>query len=187
MVQNYIERLANLLRNEARRSGVHYGLQPVQLEALNYLAACNRYSNTPLGVTDYLGLTKGTVSQTLKVLEAKGLIDKHIDAKDKRVVHLHLTNAGNKLLQDAVPAPVLSKAYQILPGAVQQQLGAGLAELLRSLQQTNGLKSFGVCTTCRYNRRLSDDTFFCELTNENLSRRDTELICREHAAKSESS
>ena len=44
LIHEYLERLSNLLRTEARRSGTAYGLQPVQLQALHYLAICNRYS-----------------------------------------------------------------------------------------------------------------------------------------------
>ena len=70
---NIIERLANVLRQEVRAEGQSLGLQPVQQEALYYLSICNRYSDTTLAVTEYLGLTKGTVSQSLKVLENKTL------------------------------------------------------------------------------------------------------------------
>ncbi len=69
-------------------------LQPVQLSALHYLARCNRYSDTPLGVTEYLGLTKGTVSQSLKVLEGRGLISKLPDARDRRSVHRYARVTG---------------------------------------------------------------------------------------------
>ena len=91
---DYLERIASLMRAWAREQPLMADLQPIQLSALNYLARCNRYSNTPLGVTDFLGLTKGTVSQSLKALEAKGLIEKRPDALDRRSVHLELTEEG---------------------------------------------------------------------------------------------
>ena len=74
--QDLLERLNNLLRMEMRAFGLSYGLLPVQIEALTYLTRCNRYSDTPQAVTEYLGLTKGTVSQSLKVLEQKGFFGK---------------------------------------------------------------------------------------------------------------
>ena len=86
-----IEQLGNLLRAEERQAGSVHGLQPVHLQALHYLLRCNRYSDLPASVTDYLGLTKGTVSQTLLVLEKKRYIEKHPDVADRRSVHLALT------------------------------------------------------------------------------------------------
>jgi hypothetical protein len=57
-----VGRLASPVRNEARQALAEHGLQPVQFEALHYLTRCNRYSDTPMAVTEFLGQTKGTVS-----------------------------------------------------------------------------------------------------------------------------
>ncbi|MCA9453857.1 MAG: MarR family transcriptional regulator, partial [Nitrospira sp.] len=96
-----LERLCNLQRMEARAFGLRYGLQPVQMEALTYLTQCNRYSNTPQAVAEYLGLTKGTVSQSLKVLEQKGFLRKEADHEDKRIVRLAPTTKGSNLVKKA--------------------------------------------------------------------------------------
>lgn len=98
-----LDRLSSLTRMWFRQHPLLADLQPVQLSALMYLARCNRYSNTPLGVTDYLGLTKGTVSQSLKLLESKGLIVRKQDARDKRSVHLQLTESASTLLDALLP------------------------------------------------------------------------------------
>ncbi|WP_341501246.1 MarR family winged helix-turn-helix transcriptional regulator [Gallaecimonas sp. GXIMD4217] len=175
---NLLERLASHLRSQARRGDT--GLQPVQIDALHYLSRCNRYSNTPLGVTDFLGLTKGTVSQSLKVLESRGLIEKRADAHDKRVVHLLVTPAGRELLDGAIPPVELEQAMSALAAPLQQQLLGDLSTLLLALQRTNGMKSFAQCKSCRFNRRLEDGRFACGLTGEPLSEEEVELICREH-------
>jgi len=185
-LHQHLERLSNLLRNEARQTGMDYGLQPIQLEALHFLGSCNRYSDTPIGVTEYLGLTKGTVSQTLNVLHGKGLIRKVADKKDKRTTHLKLTKTGEKLLEKAVPAPLLRDAYEQLQATQQTQLIDDLKRLLTTIQQSNTMKSFGVCHTCRFNRRVDARQYFCELTQEALSPDDIQLICREHSSRQSS-
>ncbi|NOZ52113.1 MAG: MarR family transcriptional regulator [Gammaproteobacteria bacterium] len=182
-LHQHIERLSNLLRNEARTSGMDYGLQPIQLEALCYLSNCNRYSDSPIGVTEYLGLTKGTVSQTLNVLHSKGLIRRISDKKDKRVTHLKLTTASKKLLDKAVPAPMLRRAYEGLQKEKQIRLVNDLKQLLTTIQRSNTMKSFGVCNTCRFNRCIETGQYFCELTQEALSPNDIQLICREHSSE----
>ncbi len=182
LIHQYLERLCNLLRAESRRSGADFGLQPVQMDALNYLANCNRYSDTPQAVTDYLGTTKGTVSQTLNILEEKGLIAKARDAADKRVVHLHVTSAGISLLKQSIPAPLLDAACRELPPDEQEHVVSALRSLLTAWQRKNGSVAFGQCKTCRYNQRRNSTQYFCGLTQENLTRKETELLCREHAA-----
>ena len=74
---------------------------------LHYLSVCNRYSDTPMAVTEYLGQTKGTVSQTLKVLEKKALLFKEPDKDDKRVMHLKLTEQGQAAVARQHPYTVV--------------------------------------------------------------------------------
>ena len=67
-----LERLTRLMR-----AGEHEGgLNPAQWEALRYLSRANRFSNSPIALTRFLGSTKGTISQTIKALERKGYIAK---------------------------------------------------------------------------------------------------------------
>ncbi|PIQ96292.1 MAG: MarR family transcriptional regulator [Nitrospinae bacterium CG11_big_fil_rev_8_21_14_0_20_56_8] len=184
LLQDYFERIAYLLRSETRLAGIHLDLHPIQMSALHYLLRCNRYSNTPQGVTDYFGLTKGTVSQTLKALEGKGLIRRSPDKQDGRKVHLHVTAEGKKLLQRSIPAPAVVGAWAGLPNAEQDQLVEVLRKILQAMQFMNELKPFGLCRSCRYNTQLGEGEFFCELTRENLSETDVTLICREFQAPS---
>ena len=179
-IHNYIERLSNLLRTESRQLLTSHGLQPIQLEILHYLSVCNRYSNTAKGVAEYLGQTKGTVSQSIKVLERKGLITKHVDNIDKRIVHLKITSNARTLLKKTVPAPLFSNAGKLIKEQSIKQIQSALKSLLMAVQKANGLKSFGVCHTCRYNQQLNNGNHLCRLTKEVLSSKEVQLICREH-------
>lgn len=179
-IYRQVERLSELLRADSRAVGLKYGLQPVQLEILHYLAMCNRFSDTPMAVVEYLGVTKGTVSQTLKVLEQKKLIDKVADAADKRSFHLKLTNEGQRLAQTLFPTSLFERSISSQTKSHQAQINRGLHLLLSGLLSANGHKTFGVCQSCRYNQKQRDGEFFCDLVKVPLSERDVELLCREH-------
>ncbi len=174
---HYLERLGNYIRAEARKTKPK--LQPVQLEMLHYLSVCNRYSDTPAAITEYLGLTKGTVSQTLSVLESKGYLSKKIDRKDRRVVHLKLTKKGRDLLKNSLPPKVLIRGLEQLPQQQHTQIIDSLHQLLSAMQEAQGCKSFGVCKTC-LRLKQEEKGFSCQLTGEPLHSEETELICREH-------
>jgi DNA-binding MarR family transcriptional regulator len=81
-------------------------------------------------LTEYFGLTKGTVSQTLQVLECKGYIEKQLDEEDARVTHLLLSKNGELLLKNAnnddvfnqAQQAVLSKQYATLDDALRMTL-----------------------------------------------------------------
>lgn len=179
-VYNYLERINNLLRSDARLKGAEHGLQPVQLEALHYLSICNKFSDTPMAVTEYLGQTKGTVSQTLKVLEKKKYLTKHGDKDDKRITHLKVTNTGSRLLDDSIPTPKFMCACEELPEELQTVVSSALNQLLLSFIDSNEMKSFGVCSSCRYHQQKTGNRYFCNLVEEPLKKNDIQLICREH-------
>lgn len=175
-----LERLCNLLRSDSRRAGGEHSLLPVQFDALDYLHRCNRFSDTPMAVTEYLGQTKGTVSQTLKVLEKKGLIRKKPDTQDRRVTHLQLTDAGTALLAHIQNDLTLAHAEHTLDPAQLARLQQDLNGLLNALLTAHGRRAFGVCKTCRYHQPQSDGGGYCQLVQQYLSPADAQRICREH-------
>lgn len=113
-VFDLIERMAALLRSEERKKCTSLGLQTVHLQALSYVSRCNKYSDTPAALTNYLGMTRGTVSQTLSLLEKKGYIKKTADTTDRRVVHLALLPEGSAILEQAKPAELFCQATTLL-------------------------------------------------------------------------
>ncbi|MDG9922605.1 MULTISPECIES: MarR family winged helix-turn-helix transcriptional regulator [unclassified Pseudomonas] len=173
-----LERLTSLMRVWNRQHPLLAELQPIQVSALVYLARCNRYSNTPLAVTEYLGLTKGTVSQSLKALEAKGLIEKSQDPRDRRSVHLRLTAPALALVEAITPPDFLVTALAQM-GERAVELEALFGNLLRQIQRNQDVPGFGLCSTCRFHQQR-DGAPFCGLTEEPLMREEVGLICREH-------
>ena len=134
-IASLIERIGNLLRSEERVSGAESGLQAVHVQILNYLSQCNRYSNTPIGVAEFIGATKGTTSQSINVLESKGFINKIPDKEDGRVIHLKLTNKGNKFVGDQFPPTEFKSALDGLDSKDAKKLSELLTKFLIQLQR----------------------------------------------------
>ena len=174
-----LERLARILQNEAHAGG----LKPTQWEALRYLARANRFSRTPSALTAYLGMTKGTVSQTLGALERKGLVAKETDAADRRQVRIALTEAGGRLLETD-PIDGLSQAASALPEADRAALSDSLQVLLSETLARRGGRPFGVCRNCRFFRPDDPDgaPHRCALLEAPLTAEDSDQICVEQEA-----
>ncbi|CZF85037.1 MarR family winged helix-turn-helix transcriptional regulator [Grimontia marina] len=177
-----LERIVTLHRNEVRLVGVEYGLHPVHLEVLYYLSRCNKFSDTPAAVTEFLGTTKGTTSQSITLLASKGFLNKEKDPDDRRVTHLVLTEKGKEVASKAIPPVVLINGLEQL-GNDSEALREQLETLLRSMQKATNSASFGVCKTCKFHQPVSDGVFFCKLTKETLDLEGGELLCREHTIK----
>lgn len=174
-----LERLNSLQRSWLRSHESLENLPPVQLSALYYLARCNHYSNTPMAVAEYLGLTKGTVSQSLKKLELNGMIARTADEKDRRSVRLQLTDKSRSLMSSLFPPAYLQEAQDAMQQDGSQLLDL-LTQLLRQLQKQGNAALFGECQRCRYHQQRNGQPF-CGLTQEPLPLSSVNLICREFA------
>lgn len=178
-----VERLGELLKVGARQVGARYGLLPVQLEVLHYLTTCNRFSDTTMAVVEYLGQTKGTVSQTIKVLEKKGLIVREADNNDRRISHLRVTDVGQTLVSENLPTRFFNDACDSLSNQQQTQIASSLQQLLVTIISTSKTKSFGVCRSCIHNDKRSDGVY-CKLLKVPLTNEDITRICKEHQPSS---
>lgn len=168
-----LERLARVASAEAWDAG----LNPAQGAALAYLARANRFSRAPSQVADYLGATRGTVSQTLKALQRKRLIREEKDSADGRRIAYHLTEAGRAALDlQRLPDGVLDG----LAPADAAALERGAAALLQGLLAARGGRSFGLCRTCEHHRAWAPAPR-CALLKIDLTPAEAGQICHEHA------
>lgn len=174
-----IERISSLLRSEERRQYATIGLQPIHGQVLEYLAKCNKYSNTHAAVAEYLGLTKGTVSQTLQILERKNYLQKTTDNEDGRVIHLSLTEDGRKLVDDLKPLDIFKQAETKVARQEFGTIDQALQTTLAVLQKVNQTKSFGTCRSCSY-FSVAENHYQCGFNQQPLDREDTDKICRDH-------
>lgn len=174
-----LERLGNLLQQELRDEANAAGLQPVHVQMLAYLRRANRYSDMPIAVAEYLGLTRGTVSQSIKLLQHKGLLQKHSTHPQARKQRLQLTAAGTALLDTSRwrGLQAVLEEDELATARFEQVLGT----LLKRLQQARNGKPFGVCQNCVFHQRSTAGAR-CGLTGEALHLAETQLLCREWQA-----
>ena len=157
------------------------GLNPVQWEALRYFARANKYSRTPGALAEFLGSTKGTVSQTLIALEAKGYVRRSRGLTDRRTVEISLTDNGREVLLGD-PIRLVEQVGEDLPAELQQALTDGMSRLVESLNRAQGHPYFGICARCDYCHSANsgsrgEEPCYCGYTNEPLKAEETHQIC----------
>ncbi|MGF1547796.1 MAG: MarR family winged helix-turn-helix transcriptional regulator [Thiotrichales bacterium] len=177
-----LERLGALLQLAARDDASRHGLLPIHIQVLHYLAQANRYSDLPIAIAEYFGVTRGTVSQTLAVLERKGLLNKTPDPCHGKRLHLELTPAGVAVLSGSWPERI-EQALRDLP-LETEMLEDTLRKLLQALQHLNGQRAFGICHQCAH-FLTAPETAHCGLTGEALAPEQTQRLCREWTAPAE--
>ncbi len=174
----YIRELINRLARLDATTAWQGDLNPTQTAVLNYLARANRFSRSPSHVAEYLGSTRGTVSQTCKSLVQKGYVTEQRWQADKRTVTFELTEKGSL----ATDAPrLMSMAISKLDQRSKSGLAASLETLLRGLLKENGGRAFGICNQCRhFSPRQTGG--HCTLLSEDLLAEETFMICHEQSA-----
>lgn len=177
-VSDLLDRIGRMMR------GLQFveGLSPAQWEALRYVARANRYSRNPSSLADFLGTSKGTVSQTLIALEGKGYLRRVRGRRDRRALRLELTPAGKSLLAHDPLIDVERMVATALSPSAQTKLVDSLDCLFRDLKQRRGGSDFGVCEECYlFCANGADDDpagpHRCGLTDEAISDSETRQIC----------
>lgn len=180
-------KIANLINRLGR--SIHcrqfaQGLNPAQWEALRYLARANHYSRTPSALAEYLSTTKGTASQTLKSLEAKGYVRRVPVPEDRRAVRIDITDSGHVVLRrDPLQCLESSSAAT---GEDLDAVNRVLGRLASALERSN-CKAFGLCEECTlFCKNVAPGAeggpHRCGLTGDPLSVADSAKICVNHRA-----
>lgn len=150
-------------------------LNPAQRAALEYIGRANRYSRKPSQVAEFLGSTRGTVSQTLKSLARKGLVSEIRSKADKRSISYEITASGERVL--AVQG-ILDKALEALHADQLLEISRGLRQVLNNALAINGQRPFGLCKMCRHFRSEAKGGH-CNLLDQALLPAETSQICYE--------
>lgn len=169
----WIECLAATHKSLLRKFAATENLQLVHIEILQYLSICNKYSDTTQALSEYLGQTKGSISQSLKHLEETKLLERSQDHADKRVYHLFLTSTGQVIVK---------KLAELMTFRIQEKTNTELRNLLDSMQKKTNHRAFGICKTCKYHQHQAKTGSSCGLTSEDLTTTDSEKICKEYSS-----
>ncbi len=172
-IRELINRLARLNTTQAWQGD----LNPTQSAVLDYLSRANRFSRSPSHVADYLGTTRGTISQSLKSLSQKGYVVEERSLTDRRTIRFELTKKGQETaLTPNVTADVVGR----MDGNSSDALIASLESLLVLLLKENGGRPFGICKECKH-FVVRKNGGYCSLLSEELSTSDATQICFEQA------
>ena len=110
-----------------------YNLTPAQFDVLAHLSAAQGISQQALA--ERLLVTKGNVCGIIDRLEERRLMQRRSDPEDRRAYRLFLTDAGQRLAEEVVPAQedLIKDLLACLSLAEQRQVHALLCKLDRAV------------------------------------------------------
>ena len=167
--------LGRLAYGDSAGQGGSGGLTPAQWTALRYFARANRFSRTVSAFAEYHATTRGTASQTVKALVARGCLRRSPSERDRRSVRFDLTAAGRRWLRRD-PLEGLVRAAGTLSDAEQASTSGGLRRLLGGLAAERQRLAPGRCALCGHLGQR-DKGYVCGLLKEPLARGELEELC----------
>lgn len=177
--------LAELLLHVARASqGEEPGgaqLTAAQWTALRFFARANRASRTPSAFASFQATTRGTASQTLKTLEARGLLARRRCESDGRSVLFDVTEAGQAMLAHD-PLRHLSHAIGGLAPAERDALGRLLPALVARLAGMRGSEGIGTCDSCTHYESRGQGGY-CACVAMSLAPFEIGQLCTRHSPR----
>jgi DNA-binding MarR family transcriptional regulator len=126
----------------------HRGLRDREWTALRFLARANRFSRTPSALAGYIGSTRATTTQLIKVLEERSLVVRRVSDRDKRSVVLCLTAQGERLLAQHDPIRGVVDAVAALVREDCVKLKHALHEILNRIDTPLAQARAGSCRDC---------------------------------------
>jgi DNA-binding MarR family transcriptional regulator len=108
-------------------------LTPAQYGALALIAAEPGMDQTRL--TDRSALDRSSVTKCVERLEARGMIRRDMDAKDRRVRQLHITEEGLSLLNDVEAA--VKRAQDRIIGPLGEERAKLFLAMLQEVASAN--------------------------------------------------
>lgn len=127
-----IMRLSRLWDVEIKRFLAGHGLEPGEFDVLSTLRrAGHPHELTAAGFLASSLVTSGAITNRIDRMEAKGLVTRRRDDKDRRTVWIQLTDRGLRLVDEVLPLHVANEARLLRALAVEGR--DPLADTLRGL------------------------------------------------------
>lgn len=179
-----LDRLARGLRSHRQSVAVRHRLTPLQLELLATVAASPPPEPTVGHLARELAVSQPTVTDSIRVLAAKGLLARTADPTDRRRTVLSLTPAGKALADQLAAADrALLDAVSQLDAGQLTPLYGGLLQVIAGLVDGGVIDVARTCTTCSHHRLTDAGGHHCTLLGADLPTVELRVDCPDHSPR----
>lgn len=159
------------------------GLSPIQIQILIFVAHHRDEFNNVSFLAREFDLTKPTISDAIRALDQKGLIEKRASTTDNRSYTILLTEKGREIanLTEDYADP-LADPLQGMDRVEQEGLFETLSKLIHQLNQNDVLTVQRSCFSCKFFGKRGTEPY-CELLDKPLKTADIRVDCNEYETK----
>lgn len=145
-----LARLGQAIRMDAWRNAGPRNLSPLQADIIIFLGGEAR-PRRQRDVVEALASTPPTVSDAVKALRAKDLLESTRDPADARATVVRLTPEGEaEARRLGVVSATMTEAVSVLSEADLAVMLRGIAAVMKELQDRHAIPVSRMCLTCRF-------------------------------------
>ena len=175
-----LERLSEAFRVLLWQESKETLLSPIQVQILIFLLFHRKEHCSVSYLSDEFNMTKATISESIKVLLRKNLIQKDEDPRDTRSAVITLTPEGKRIAErSSAFTSVLEGPVGHLDEDQKAIMLKGLLQLIKALNQAGIITVQRMCFSCKF-YRLTADGHFCKLMQKPLADSEIRIDCAEH-------
>ncbi|GGH38688.1 MarR family transcriptional regulator [Mangrovimonas yunxiaonensis] len=165
-----------LLWNESKETA----LSPIQIQLLIFLLFHTKNAGTVSYLAKEFNMSKATISDSIKVLLKKELVQKEKNPKDTRSFIVTLTPNGLSVAKKAASfANVIEKPFDKLSPEKKDIIYNSLLSVINDLNRSGIITVQRMCFSCVH-YKLQDNHHYCGLLQKPLATKALRVDCPEH-------
>ena len=175
-----LERVSGAFRRLLWDHAKELGLSPIQIQILLFV----RYHREELcnvsAIAKEFNVTKPTVSDAVRVLHQKGLIEKSPSNADRRAYSVAVSQKGQSVVAqtEQFADPVKSIVEQ-LGTQTQEQFFIAISKIISLMNKADILTVQRTCFNCRFYSK-SEQGHYCKFLTTTLKDEEIRIDCPEH-------
>ncbi|MGQ3676748.1 MarR family winged helix-turn-helix transcriptional regulator [Tenacibaculum discolor] len=179
-----LERISEAFRVLLWSESKENSLSPIQIQILIFLLFHSKEKCKVSYLAEEFNMTKATISDSIRVLLKKELIQKFHNPSDTRSYIIGLTNQGKQIAEKSANFTLnIEQPLSSLPEDQKKDILAGLLKVIYQLNKAGVITIQRMCFTCSYYQN-EDNEHFCKLLQSKLASKELRIDCPEHEFKS---
>ena len=178
-----LERIAEAFRVSLWEKAKNYKLSPIQIQVLIFLENHEMTMRTVSYLAKEFNMTKATISDAVRVLVQKELVEKEKKSEDARSYILQITSKGKAIAQEvAAFGDPLVKPLKNISVDQKEFFLEFLLSYVQQLVLTQVITPPRMCFTCAYYDN-QEQQHYCKLLQQILNPNALRIDCPEHVQK----
>ena len=179
-----LERISEVFKILLWEKAKLVSLSPIQIQILIFIAFHKQSLCNVSHLAKEFNVTKPTVSDAIKVLDKKGVIEKDFSSTDSRSYSILLSDLGIKIVTQTFDfSSPLKKQVESFEQSELESLFGTLNELIYKLNRNGILSVQRTCYGCKFYQKKEEKIDYCNLLEKRLLNHEIRLDCPEYEQK----